>query len=252
MRLVSVSFITLCMQAVSHLLAWAPQDFCVNVKNLEGKTALDILQEQTQVNREMEVKLRHAKALTASSLPTITSYVDYLMQHKDKFRRFRTSFARDVIRISDENRNALLVVAVLLITISYQALLSPPGRLWQDDYKPETNQTTAAHKAGKSIAFIKSGYPLFLIFNTLTFFSSCAITCLLLPDEYTYAPLSAILGYLWICYIESLKVITNGPELAFGLAGYLVFFVYMFLLLRFNVWKTRRPLASSELELLQA
>ena len=43
------------MQAMSHLLACAPQVFCVNIKNLEGKTAWDILQEQTQVNREMKV-----------------------------------------------------------------------------------------------------------------------------------------------------------------------------------------------------
>jgi hypothetical protein len=38
-----------------------------------------------------------------------------------------------------KKRNALLVVAVLLITVTYQAVLSPPGGLWQDDYKPETN-----------------------------------------------------------------------------------------------------------------
>uniref|UniRef100_A0A2N9FUC7 PGG domain-containing protein n=1 Tax=Fagus sylvatica TaxID=28930 RepID=A0A2N9FUC7_FAGSY len=141
------------MQAVSHLLAWAPQVFCVNIKNLEGKTALDILQEQTQVNREMKVKLCRAKALMASSLPTVTSYADYLMQPKVKFGRFLTIYACDVIRIFDEKCNALLVVSVLLITVTYQAVLNPPRGLWQDDYKPETNQTqwntTAAYEAGE-------------------------------------------------------------------------------------------------------
>uniref|UniRef100_A0A2N9H8M9 PGG domain-containing protein n=1 Tax=Fagus sylvatica TaxID=28930 RepID=A0A2N9H8M9_FAGSY len=103
--------------AVSHLLSWGGVD--INFKNFEGKTAWDILEGQTQVdNTEMRVMLRRAGAST------------------------------------DGKRNALLVIAALFVTVTYQAVLSPPGGLWQDDYKPETNQTlcntTAPLKAGSS------------------------------------------------------------------------------------------------------
>ena len=63
------------MQAVSHLLAWGWIFVYINEKNLEGKTALDILQEQPQEvdNSEMSAILERNGALTASTLPTVTS-----------------------------------------------------------------------------------------------------------------------------------------------------------------------------------
>uniref|UniRef100_A0A2N9GIP0 PGG domain-containing protein n=1 Tax=Fagus sylvatica TaxID=28930 RepID=A0A2N9GIP0_FAGSY len=126
--------------AVSHLLSWGGVD--INFKNFEGKTAWDILEGQTQVdNTEMRVMLRRAGASTGSSLSTVTTYEDYL--RRPKFRsleRRLTSYAREVANFSDGKRNALLVIAALFVTVTYQAVLSPPGGLWQDDYKPETNQ----------------------------------------------------------------------------------------------------------------
>ena len=86
------------MQAVSHLLAWGGRFVCINYKNLEGKTALDILQEQPQ-----DVDNSEMRAM----------------------------------------RNALVVVAVPLVTVTYEAALSPHGGLWQDALlKPNT--TTAS------------------------------------------------------------------------------------------------------------
>ena len=64
-------------------------------------------------------------------------------------------YARDVIRISNEKRNALLVVSTLLITVTYQAVLSLPGGLWQDNYKPETKQTQC-----NTQQHTKQGHPL--------------------------------------------------------------------------------------------
>ena len=70
------------MQAVSHLLDWGRRFVNINEKNLEGKTALDIWEGQRRQgvdNSEMRVILESAGALTASSLPTVTSsYAHYL------------------------------------------------------------------------------------------------------------------------------------------------------------------------------
>ena len=57
------------MQIVSHLLAWGSQFVDVNSTNLEGKTAWDILQGQTQVNsREIGLMLHSAGVSSGVSL----------------------------------------------------------------------------------------------------------------------------------------------------------------------------------------
>uniref|UniRef100_A0A2N9IFB1 PGG domain-containing protein n=1 Tax=Fagus sylvatica TaxID=28930 RepID=A0A2N9IFB1_FAGSY len=190
--------------AVSHLLFWGGVD--INFKNLEGKTAWDILEGQTQVdNTEMRVMLRRAGASTGSSLSTVTTYEDYLRRPKFRFLRDSiTSHAREVANFSDGKRNALLVIAALFVTVTYQAVLSPPGGLWQDDYKPETNQTlcnttaplkagsshlginqthcntTAPHKAGTAIGLGGMPFRLFLMFNFVVFMISITVLALLI------------------------------------------------------------------------
>ncbi|KAK9999782.1 hypothetical protein SO802_019385, partial [Lithocarpus litseifolius] len=64
------------LHAVSHLLALGRRFVHINETNLEGKTALDILEGQRRKgvdNSEMKIKLVRAGALTASSLPPDTS-----------------------------------------------------------------------------------------------------------------------------------------------------------------------------------
>uniref|UniRef100_A0A2N9H9Y0 PGG domain-containing protein n=1 Tax=Fagus sylvatica TaxID=28930 RepID=A0A2N9H9Y0_FAGSY len=137
----------------------------------------------------MRVMLRRAGASTGSSLSIVTTYEDYLRQPKNIFlERQLTSHAREVANFSDGKRNALLVIAALFVTVTYQTVLSPPGGLWQDDYKPETNQTlcnttaplkagsshlginqthcntTAPHKAGTAIGLGGMPFRLFLMF----------------------------------------------------------------------------------------
>uniref|UniRef100_A0A2N9FFF3 PGG domain-containing protein n=1 Tax=Fagus sylvatica TaxID=28930 RepID=A0A2N9FFF3_FAGSY len=130
--------------AVVKLLLASRDDIDINVKNSDGKTAWDILQEQTQVNnKEIKVMLRRGRALPASSLPTVTSYATYLRRPKFIFlEKLRKNYFRERTRRLDDNRNALLVVAILLITVTYQGVLSPPEGFWQDDYKkPAKNPT---------------------------------------------------------------------------------------------------------------
>ncbi|KAK7817133.1 ankyrin repeat-containing protein bda1 [Quercus suber] len=123
-------------EAVRQLLAWGYKFVYVNQKNLEGKTAWDILQGQTQVdNSEMRVMLRDAKAKPASSLSTFNSHPNnqrppYFSRH---FVWALTSINREMRNLTEERRNILLMVAVLLATLSFQVVLTPPGGLWQDN-----------------------------------------------------------------------------------------------------------------------
>ena len=121
---------------------------------LQGQTQVenqDILQRQTQVeirdilqgqpqvknreNRNGEIRdmLRRARAKSGSSVSTFNTYEKYQrLPESSCFQFLETDFKREIRKLSEERRSMLLVVAVLLVTVSYQAVLSPPGGLWQD------------------------------------------------------------------------------------------------------------------------
>ena len=123
------------MQAVNRLLTWGYGFIHVNHRNSEGKTAWDILQGQTQVdNSEIRVMLRDAKAKPASSLSTFNSHPNnqspaYCSRW---FVHWRMDITREMRNLTEERRNILLMVAVLVATLSFQVILTPPGGLWQD------------------------------------------------------------------------------------------------------------------------
>ena len=236
------------MQAVRRLLARGGTSFNVNEKNLEDKTALDILEGQrTQGvdNSEMRVILDGAGALTASSLLTVTSpHARYLSEVATREKVVKEP-------LSDEKRNALLVVAALLITVTYQAILSPPGGLWQDNDLSKPNTTTAAlsppspagglfnesnsnitapHRAGSAIAYTESSraFKLFLIFNSIIFLSAITATFFLVtPVGYGGPILAAVSLSLYYCYFSSLLVITHAPDWTVRFVAYLPLAMYL-------------------------
>ena len=213
------------MQAVNRLLTWGYGFIHVNHRNSEGKTAWDILQGQTQVdNSEIRVMLRDAKAKPASSLSTFNSHPNNQRPAYSSRRvvHWRTNITREIRNLTEERRNILLMVAVLLATLSFQVILTPPGGLWQDNgecinlteglgsshhngsnhltpfnlttvgssnypvimHLTRSNTTVACeHKAGTAVAL---KYPLFwlcLLCSCLTFNFSNALMVALAPGK---------------------------------------------------------------------
>ena len=129
-------------------------------------------------------------------------------------------------RITDDKSNALLVVAALLVTVTYQAAITPPGGLWQDDlfglntrdtffhseyYLLKLN-TTAAHIAGSAIATASELF-LFFFFNSLIFVLSNVIMVVLVPPfEIIGLLLSGVCLILCLCYLSSLLLIFQAPD----------------------------------------
>ena len=120
--------------------------------------------------------------------------------------------------ISDDRRNMLLVVATLLMTVTYQGVLSPPRGLWQDDYLPEPTTTLPTIRKFNSSAPIpnEAGTPIdlrnfpfwvFLSLNSLTFMLSYSTILLLIPKQCIYRIVRLSLISLSVCYIVSLTVI---------------------------------------------
>ncbi|KAJ9160115.1 hypothetical protein P3X46_025546 [Hevea brasiliensis] len=106
----------------------------LKIKNSEGLTAVDILQEEGQLDIGLfEATRALAKFNGLSDGPDATGVVDYLRREILSCRKWYIGVYRDNVLMPDGNRNAVLVVAVLITTATYQAVLSPPGGLWQAD-----------------------------------------------------------------------------------------------------------------------
>uniref|UniRef100_A0A7N2LXG0 PGG domain-containing protein n=1 Tax=Quercus lobata TaxID=97700 RepID=A0A7N2LXG0_QUELO len=195
------------MQAVRLLL---DSGVDINAKNVKDHTAGDILVKRQEVellssSREISEMLQRAEVnKCARYLRSIVLSLEERRLHQvDKWAK-----------ISDDRRNVVLVVATLLMTVTYQGLLSPPGGLWQGDYNPGSNMPNATipdHRqlfnetAGTAIGGSNLCFWVFLITNTLTFMLSYTIVLLIIPSGYVI--LRAALGSLSLCYITSLSVI---------------------------------------------
>ena len=188
----------------------------INAKNLKDHTAGDILvkrQEVELLSSSMEISEMLQRA-------EVTKCARYLLSIVLTLEEIRLLQVDKWAKISDDRRNVLLVVATLLMTVTYQGLLSPPGGLWQDDYNPGSNMPNATKPdyrslnetapylqniAGTAIGVRFYFFWVFLLTNTLTFMLSYTIVLLIIPSGYVI--LRAALGSLSLCYITSLAVI---------------------------------------------
>ena len=80
-------------------------------------------------------------------------------------------------------RSALMVVASLIATVAFQAGLTPPGGVWQDDLTVDDNGNPVKdpHIAGTAVMAYTDTieYGQFMIFNTIAFLASLSIILLL-------------------------------------------------------------------------
>ncbi|XVE69061.1 hypothetical protein DITRI_Ditri09bG0119400 [Diplodiscus trichospermus] len=107
--------------------------------NQADVTALDIAQQHN--NRESISILR------GCYVPRISPFIYKLQKQSVKYvKKASTLIFHDMDNISIEYRNALLVILGLLLTATFQASLSPPGSVWQED-----NEGDKRKALGKSV-----------------------------------------------------------------------------------------------------
>lgn len=110
-----------------------------------------------------------------------------------------------------EKRNGILVAAALMATLGFQAGVSPPGGVWQDDKD--------GHKSGKAV--MASNHPIlysfFLCYNIIGFISSLATLVLMITDmplkpgrysRWTFITMSTTITSIAIAYSISLVVVS--------------------------------------------
>ncbi|CAN6202444.1 unnamed protein product [Urochloa humidicola] len=104
-----------------------------------------------------------------------------LMRHQGRRREGDKSKKRE--KWLNEMRGWLIVVAVLVASVTYQAGLSPPGGFWQD------SSDSDGHIAGAPM--LESNFPrryaAFFYFNATAFLTSLAIIVLLMNESFYHS-----------------------------------------------------------------
>ncbi|KAJ8565541.1 hypothetical protein K7X08_008117 [Anisodus acutangulus] len=114
-------------------------------------------------------------------------------------------------------RDTLLVMAILIATATYQTVLSPPGGVWQDTFRPDENNNTSSDGkmslrriAGQSVMGTNNpiSYGLFLVFNSIGFFVSLYMINFLTIGFPLQLELQVSLAALTITYDTVISAIT--------------------------------------------
>ncbi|XP_073157707.1 uncharacterized protein [Henckelia pumila] len=133
----------------------------MNAKNSEGQTVPDILDETSNDATNSDIRKILQPTLCKSRGPR-TQPVKWLTKKRD----------------------SIMVVAILIATMAFQAGVSPPGGLWQDNLTQDSqgNSLPNPHYAGESV--MSYNHPKyfrnFIRVNTVAFVSSLSIILLLI------------------------------------------------------------------------
>ncbi|BFG31263.1 hypothetical protein CerSpe_175370 [Prunus speciosa] len=185
----------------------------LNAKNLEGLTALDMSLQGPVYNTEMINLLFRNGALGASSLPKVSSLADSLRKEMSWTEKWILCSYLSKYCMSNENRNALLVVAVLIATATFQAVLSPPAGIQKGysetphDFKRNaeaTNSSTEENVVSNFAFHSAAACVTFLAFNTMAFLTSISEIWFHLPQG-LYFLIKLGLPLLF-CYMLSLSL----------------------------------------------
>lgn len=236
----------------------------VNALNKRGLTALDILSifDSEAGDREIADILIQAGALTAQAIvphtggenathdstnygstqpgertPTRCRHILNCIRHHHRWLDyFKYMEGRDSAEFV---RSALLLVAALIATATYTAVLQPPGGLWQDNWPPLGSNVTSigtTHKAGQAVLGTQNpiSYALFLCFNSMGFFASIQMIAYLTNGFPLRMELRIALAALVATYNTAMGALTPNTFFNFFFVGLAVVMPIMMFLL--SVW----------------
>ncbi|XP_043715824.1 ankyrin repeat-containing protein BDA1-like [Telopea speciosissima] len=227
----------------------------INTTNNSGKTALDVLTEtqtgsfcngtranesQTQPLQEIitdkvqgdederEVQNKIRKILRSAGGKSAEDNCCTFWQKKDsKKKRALDSGIKWLLKIPNflsfkvdndtpsDTRNALLVILILIVTVTYTTGINPPGGLWQDDYKPNndgSNSPQKPHTAGTSIWFDYNpdSFVVLMLCNYAGFLVSVVLVFNLTEGYSLRGPILIAMLFMLITYGLSIRLLFLG------------------------------------------
>ncbi|KAK6240144.1 hypothetical protein QUC31_005613 [Theobroma cacao] len=169
----------------------------VNAINSSGFTPKDVLDLLLQsggdcYDIQIHQIFQQAGAVKARDITTGPAHVQTEAENFNKKQKLLSpsswnqwkELMKEVTESSTDTQNALMVVAVLIATITYQAILSPPSGFWSD---PDNKNLPTASTVQKRTmepgeAVMSDDPPIFsvlIVFNTIGFIASVAMIFLL-------------------------------------------------------------------------
>ncbi|GKV52100.1 hypothetical protein SLEP1_g58697 [Rubroshorea leprosula] len=195
-----------------------------NKINMNGQTPLEMLEGQDDT-RETESALRQpGRCFKANTKFACRSLADSLRKESSCAEKLQKFLARQNNKISNGMRDAMLVVAALILTASFQACLSPPGGLGQGD--GNMNSTMSPNSRVGLSTMLPTNFGFTFAMNTATFLTSTCMVFFLLPDE-AITPLTVPLLLLILCYVNSVLLVSpfefDSIALLIGAVGSYIF-----------------------------
>ena len=198
----------------------------LKAKNLDNSTALDIA-----ATAETKSTLVRAGAKRGSSVADAPTFADKLRSKITFMDKIIIFILRIRMDISEDQRNAFLVVAALVATATYQSALSPAGGVYQanagdNSQNTTTFNSTATNTQGTSVMHEGDFFTL-SIFNTLSLLVSTMTIYILTPSGIVGSILFAPIFWFAYCYLYSMKVIS--PTSATSLVNLILLSLFSFL-----------------------
>ncbi|ESQ38432.1 hypothetical protein EUTSA_v10029125mg [Eutrema salsugineum] len=226
----------------------------VKAKNLDGKTAMDILQSHQSPCFLKARRILHSakERLLGHSTTTLAGYLSknltFIERHNNLLGLSNLSMTGDMSLNTSNRYDAILVVAVLIATATYQAGLSPPGGFWQESSNPANHSDPNFHVAGQ----MTMDFDVSLFFNVLNgfaFLSSLYVIIILIIGLPLWKFIYGSTGALSTAMIASYRTIlphSNGQledistvVFAFGFPSIIVIMLFV-TVMAFIVDKYRR------------
>jgi hypothetical protein len=190
------------VQAIKYLLSIPEIKREANAINVIGCTPLDVLEacnicprdfkcfEIQNILKEAGIKSSMDKNSSVPEAPSSTN-ADGAQRGQSRFRRWWGCVCLSVSKRwkhqgnwMEETRGTLMVVATVIATMAFQAGISPPGGVWQQNISNSIegfncNQDNIC-EAGTAVLsyFYPNTYVWFLGFNTTSFFASLCVILL--------------------------------------------------------------------------
>ncbi|XP_050209334.1 ankyrin repeat-containing protein BDA1-like isoform X2 [Mercurialis annua] len=222
----------------------------LSLKNFQGLTAMDILQQQ---GRMPITEINAMRSFAAKD----DKFIDLCIAEYLKRRNMPTTDERAIdsgrtnSQISDENRSGAITVAVLIAAATFQAVLSPPRGLWQGEPTSFFSNGTSISNAsaivqnntpnkmvGTSVMSCMEWFS-FSILNTAAFWASIVkINHLLCGGKSNIAMLLFPLGFCYTAAIVSIAP-RDQDDIVAPISSFIIMFASALLFLNEFVKESR-------------
>jgi hypothetical protein len=214
----------------------------LKAKNLEGNSVFDILKSE-KLNQGRDMQQMRDRLRQGNCFSCLIARVKLPVRAPGCVVRAREKLyigiRRRVTDMTDDRRNALLVVATLLLTVTYQAALSAPAEAQKANHFNSTAPINAS-RDDPFVQLLNNTAPLgayrdaiiaattaikknvlngnlFLLLNTLTYFLTNVTLLFLVPPDSIGSVLYLLLVILSLCYFTSTPL-SNIPQ-SFRICG---------------------------------